>query len=145
MPPATYGYAQIADRVDQVLGVRPAISTLRTAKVAQRRTAGLRARHDRITAGMPEPLTTSQPGESARFDAAQIEHWLANHPRVLKQQAEDAAIRALGRGDPELQVVRQARIAGLPWSRISRILTNFDGKTRTAQGLSALYRRGSVT
>lgn len=142
--PATYSYADIADRLEQTLGVRPAISTLRAAAAATHRTANLHPRHDRITAAMPAPLTSPAAGEPARFDAGQIEHWIARHPRLLKQRAQQHATQALRRGEAELDVVIEARANGLSWASIATILTSHDHTTRTVPGLSRFYHRRGV-
>lgn len=138
--PGTYGYQDVADRIEAVLGVRPATSTLRGATAQDRRTEGLRPRHDRVTAGMPRPLSEVSPERQARFDADQIERWLANHPRLRKQRAEHAALQGLTSGAREVDVVRTARAAGLTWARIASILTDHDGHSRTRQGLMKRYR-----
>lgn len=137
--PGSYSYTDLADRIEAVLGVRPALSTLRAAAAKDRRTHGLRPRHDRLTAGMP-PARETGPRGRAGFDADQVEQWLADHPRLLKQHARIAAQTALSRGDQEIDVVREARASGLPWLQIAELLTGHDGKPRTRQGLIKRYQ-----
>lgn len=118
-PSATYDYPQLAERIEAVLGVRPALSTLRTATARATRAQDY---PPRITAGMPAPL---QPRTSpARFRAEDIESWLQTHPWRLQKQAlmELTAAAATLDEAAATQAVAAARVAGASWSAVTEAL-----------------------
>lgn len=117
----TYGYPQLAARIEEVLGVRPALSTLRTA--GARADRGLVWSPPRITAGMPRPLPSSPPAP-ARFRVDDVEAWLETHPwRVQEQALEKVTTACAAGGQPQLRAaVRQAREVGASWSAVTGAL-----------------------
>ncbi|WP_043650846.1 hypothetical protein [Cellulosimicrobium cellulans] len=134
---ATYGYAEVAERIEQELGVRPALSTLRaaTAKAEESTKSS-----PRVTAGMPAPLPSSARTVPAQFDRAAIERWLRRHPRKLERRAVEEAAAALSRGDAEADVVAKARADGLSWRAITEILNNHDGRARSTSAVHKRYQ-----
>ena len=67
-----YTYLQLADRMEQVLGARPSLSSLRAAASEARRTQSVR-RRPRLTLGMPAPQPSPSPTAPALFSQAEIE------------------------------------------------------------------------
>ncbi len=132
--PATYGYAEVADRLEEELGVRPALSTLRNAAAVAGR--GIQS-PPRITDGMPAPLPAPSRTTPAQFDRAQIERWLRRHPRKVERRVIENALAALDEGQPEARVVKRARAKGLSWRAITALLNEHDGRGR---GLSAVHK-----
>jgi len=117
-PARIYGYLEIAHQLEKHLGVRPALSTLRTAAT--------RAATDvdyppRITAGMPPPLTPRT--LPARFDADAVDRWIRRHPwRTQQQRLADLTTAATG-DQPHLEAaVAAARDAGASWTAITTAL-----------------------
>ena len=108
-PQRTYGYLELADLIEQQLGIRPSLSTLRSA-AARPADPALSAR---LTTGMPQPLPPHT--KPARFDADAIDDWLAHHPLLTT---------AVGHDDTNAipHAVTQARKAGASWSAITTAL-----------------------
>ena len=138
-----YSYADVATRLEQALGERPSLSTLRAAAAAARRTRPGTTAPRRLTAGMPRPLDTP-PGQEARFLATAIEAWLEDHPRVRQARARELLARALAQGGSEIPAVAQARASGLSWRTIVDELSAADGRRRTIQGVTWQYRRQGI-
>lgn len=134
--PATYGYKQVADRIEHVLGERPEESTMRTALVRRRRTAG---RRPGIATGLPAPLPSEK--LPARFSADAVEEWLAAHPRLAWDQAVQEAREGLAAGKSTAVIVHGARTRGLSWRQITEILNTHDGGHRSVSGVHKRYRR----
>lgn len=132
--PATYTYEQLAAAIEQALGVRPALSTLRAAQAEARTAVGTRRRS--LTAGMPAPLPST--GGPALFDAATVDRWLADHPRRALQKATEQATDALRAGTSEAQVVARARENGLSWRQITAVLNTVGPRRRS---VAAVHRR----
>lgn len=137
--PATYSYAALADRIEEVLGERPSRSALRAASAKDRGTGAALAR-PRATIGMPAPLHGTSRTAPAVFDVDEIEQWLANHPRLRWQRAVDEMAVSLARGADEEQVVAAAVTSGLPWRTITAQLNAHDGRGRTVAGIHKRYR-----
>lgn len=138
--PRTYSYEQLADRIEQVLGERPSLSSLRAAAAAATRTGSPAAR-PRVTYGMPRPEPPARPTAPAVFDAAKIEEWLARHPRCAWAAAEQSFRLALR--DPVVDAadaVGSARRAGLSWAHIRLGLRAERGDTRSRAGIFKAYR-----
>lgn len=135
----TYDYEQLVARIEAVLGERPSTSALRAAAAQQRRTANPRTKA-RLTAGMPPPLPATSRTSPARFDAEEIESWLASHPRLAWQQATEQARDGLRHGGDTEQVIAQALRAGLSWRTITALLIEHDGRPRTMAGVHKHYR-----
>ncbi len=138
--PATYSYEQLAARIEEVLGVRPSLSTLRAAAAEARRTPTSRARA-RITVGLPAPLPTASRTAPVHFDATLIEAWLAEHPRLIWMRASERFRQRLERGEDVDTVVRQALSEGLPWRTITSLLHDRGGEPGTLAGIHRRYRR----
>lgn len=138
-PAATYSYAVLADRIEEVLGERPSLSALRAAAAADRRTGSPLAR-PRVTVGMPRPLPATSRTAAAEFDATEVEAWLADHPRRQWQRAVEEMKRDLSRDMPEEQVVASALNAGLSWRTVTAELHAHDGRGRTVAGIHKRYR-----
>ncbi len=66
-----YTYLQLADRMEQVLGARPSLSSLRAAASEARRTQSVR-RRPRLTLGMPAPQPSPSPTAPALFSQAEM-------------------------------------------------------------------------
>ena len=138
-PAARYTYAVLADRIEDVLGERPSRSALRSAPAEARRTGSAMAR-PRVTVGMPSPVPAPSRTSPAEFDAAEVEEWLAAHPRLRWQRAVASITRSLAEGMPEEQVVAAALKDGLPWRTITGELNAHDGRGRTVSGIHKRYR-----
>lgn len=136
---ATYSYEELADRIEQVLGERPSRSALRAA-AAKERIARSTQSVPRLTAGMPRPLPAPTRTAPAAFSAEQVEAWLANHPRLVHDQALRQLSAALARGDDVETAVHQARSTGLSWRAITAALSEHDGQPRSVAGVHKRYR-----
>lgn len=130
-------YAQVADRIEAVLGERRALSALRAGATRERTATGLR---NRITAGMPAP-TPGAPGSPSLFDEDEIEAWLAQHPRREWVALREQLVAASPADRPA--VVSRARAAGMSWRAIADIVNAADGTTWTRQWAQQKYGRRS--
>ena len=131
----TLTYAELADRIEQALGERPAVSTLRAAPQA-----GRYAALSRITHGIPAPLPGSAGGR-VLFDAAEVDQWLADHPRRELRRQQQLLIDAPLEQRPA--AVAAARTAGLSWQRIADALTEADGAPHSKQAVQQRHKRAS--
>ena len=138
-PAVRYTYAVLAARIEEVLGERPSKSALRSAAAEARRTGSAMAR-PRVTLGMPHPVPARSRTSPAEFDAAEVEEWLAAHPRLRWQRAVASITRSLAAGMPEEQVVAVALHDELPWRTITAELNAHDGRGRTVSGIHKRYR-----
>lgn len=130
--PETYTYRQLQDRIQQVLGVNVPRSTLRAA---------MARRGSRATAGMPLPFhATRHPDafDPASFDVAEVESWLASHPK-LRQDAALAAIASSPKGHDHRDVVANARGVGVSWERIAAALSLAEGRSYSKQAAHKRY------
>jgi len=127
-------YRELADRIEQQLGVRPALSTLRAAAAV----SGRGTMRTRITAGLPAPARAPDSAGRTVFSAAKVDRWLATHPRnrLRREQARLTAAAAERRP----QAVAKARQAGLSWQQVADALAAADGVTRTRQWAQQRYR-----
>lgn len=144
MPPAspaaaTYSYVEVADRIEEVLGERPSLSSLRAESAAVKRVRALKAR-PRLTAGLPAPLPAVSRTTAARFDVDEVEAWLSTHPRRVWEESLARSRDALAAGWSVGEVVRQAREDHLSWQQITAILNAHDGGRRSAAGVHVRYR-----
>src|SRR5918996_563282 len=99
-------YVEVADRIDEALGVRPALSTLRAAAADSRRGTS----RTRVTTGMPAPITPPRPGIPTEFSATAVDRWLAKHPwREIRMRQERIMAASPAH---RARVVRRARVAG---------------------------------
>lgn len=126
-------YADLANRVEQALGVRPALSTLRAAAATDAR-SGVRTR---LTAGMPGPVT-SGPAGRALFRASEVQAWLAEHPRRRLRRQQERLRDAPHQSRP--RAVAAARAAGLSWQQVADALAEADGTTYSRQWAQQRYR-----
>ena len=146
--PATYGYKELADHIEAVLGERPSASLLRGARAEARRAGAhpTRARRVRpsLTAGMPPPLPPLARTAPARFDAEQIKTWLAHHPAHAWDRAVTSARERLAAGQPVEEVVVDALRAGLAWSVLTTLINAAavaaGGRARTKSAIHQRYR-----
>lgn len=136
---ATYGYEELAARIEQVLGERPSPSALRAARAQSRRTESTLTK-PRLTVGMPAPLPAPSRTAPAAFDVEDVERWLAGHPRVAWNQAVAQAEQALARGEDVESVISQALAHGLSWRTITTVLVEHDGQSRSTAGVHKRYR-----
>jgi len=114
-----YTYRQVADRIEQELGVRPSLSLLRAAAAEERR-RGLRDGMPRLTLGMPEPEPRASATSVVLFSRSAIEAWLRRHPRRLYQSAVDAVTKSASGSERQLEAaVRRARVARVSWRDIA--------------------------
>lgn len=136
----TYGYRELAGRIEEELGVRPSLSALRAAATAERRAATTHSR-PRVTAGMPQPLPRGHRTAPALFPAQQVEQWLATHPRRRWKSAVATYRSALQ--DTSLsteQAVAVGREHGLSWSQITEGLREVRRDTRVRAAIYKAYR-----
>lgn len=136
---ATYGYEELAARIEEVLGERPSRSVLRAARAQSRRTESTLTK-PRLTVGMPAPLPAPTRTSPAAFDVDEVERWLAGHPRLAWNHAVDQAERALERGDDVELVISRALADGLSWRTITTLLVEHDGHARSTAGVHKRYR-----
>lgn len=114
-----YTYRQVADRIEQELGVRPSLSSLRAAAAEERR-RGFRDGMPRLTLGLPEPEPRASATSAVLFSYTSIETWLRRHPRRTYQAAVDAVTKNASRSERQLEAaVRQARAARVSWRDIA--------------------------
>lgn len=135
----TLGYPELADRITATIGIRPARSTLRAA-VSRPKPTPSRGRPS-ITAGMPQPLPSDRPTQPARFDTAQVERWLANHPLLAWNRAVTTAREQLAAGREVEQVIAEARSHGLPWRTITELVGSAQDVPTTVAGVHKKYRQ----
>lgn len=136
---ATYGYEELAARIENVLGERPSLSALRAARAEDRRTRSTLTK-PRLTVGMPAPLPSPTRTSPAVFEMDEIERWLAHHPRLAWNRAVEQAQRALARGDDIDRVIAQALADRLSWRTITLLLVEHDGRVRSTAGVHKRYR-----
>lgn len=137
--PATYGYEELASRIEEVLGERPSRSALRAAGAQGRRT-GSTATKPRLTVGMPAPRPAESRTAPSAFDVEEVETWLENHPRLVWSRAVRDAQEALQRGDDVEKVIAGALGRGLSWRTVTALLVEHDGHARTLAGVHKRYR-----
>ena len=135
-----YTYLQLADRMEQVLGARPSLSSLRAAASEARRTQSVR-RRPRLTLGMPAPQPSPSPTAPALFSQAEIEHWLAHHPRGQFLVSYRALVAAAAGPAKDLEAaVGRARRDGLSWQHVAEALSEGSGITRSRSWAHLTYR-----
>jgi hypothetical protein len=136
----TYGYEELATRIEQELGVRPSPSALRAAAAASRRTSTTQAR-PRVTAGLPTPRPKPYRTSPAVFSADEIDAWLADHPR-WHWMAAVGQFRAVLQDPmvPTRQAVAQGRSLGLTWAQITEGLRDVRQDTRVRAAIHKAYR-----
>lgn len=127
-------YRQLADRIEQALGVRPALSSLRAAAAVD----GRGHARTRLTAGLPTPVEAAGAAGQTLFRASAVDAWLAEHPRrrIARLQQHLAQVPAADRAG----AVAQARRDGLSWSQIAVALASADGTTYSRQWAQQRYR-----
>lgn len=138
-PPRTYTYVEVADRVEQVLGVRPALSALRAAAAKARQSSTSQAA-PRLTLGLPAPLQRPSGSGPARFAADEVERWLQEHPRRRWAEAMERARARLAAGVEAEEVVREALGQGLSWRNVAQLLHGVTGQPQTLAGVHKRYR-----
>lgn len=141
-PAGTYNYTELATRIEQVLGTRPSVQTLRAA-VARPGRATAAGKPPRLTAGMPRPIRHPEQGYASRpalFSSAEVEQWLAVHPLLARRSSYEQAERALASGVDVDTVVAEARRGGLSWREITALLAEVEGQPHTAAGVHRRYR-----
>jgi DNA-binding NarL/FixJ family response regulator len=132
----TYSYADIAGRIEEVLGERPLISVLRAA--AARSSHGTNSRV-RITAGMPAPM--GRDGREPIFRATEIERWLAHHPRLAVQAEMTRLAQTFAGTNRRERAVARARVSGLSWQQIADALGTADDRVYTRQSVHQSFGR----
>lgn len=135
MPNQFLTYTELADRIHQVLGVRPAPATLRAASATSTRPG----RGAGLTVGMPAPVPLRDVAGRVQFDPTEIEAWLQHHPQLVRrrrQQALTAAPRAA-----RAAAVDTARTAGLSWQEIAEACGAADHTSYTRQWAQQRYGR----
>lgn len=128
-------YDQVAARIERVLGVRPAVSTLRKEHSTNARTSHRNLSKARIATGLPAPIAES-PGMPSLFSAQAIDKWLADHPQTAAKSIRRALMASTSR--TRARAIERAREAGMSWEMIAEALTEADGSPITRQ---ALYKR----
>jgi hypothetical protein len=124
----TYGYTELAARIEAVLGQRPSVSTLRAERAEARRRGPRRGRRPGLTDGMPAPLPAPTRTSPAQFDAAEVERWLVDHPLRGWNRAVEVAREGLTAGEDTKTVVAAALRQNLSWSVIAQLLSERDGQ-----------------
>lgn len=127
----TLSYDELADRIEAVLGERPALVTLRTAVARPSR----RKVSPSLTAGLPAPVTAA--GTRPRFSARAVEEWLAHHPRRRQEELMAQIIAATP--DRRDQVITAARDEGLSWEAIAEAAGQAVGTTYSKQWAQQKY------
>jgi hypothetical protein len=130
-------YPELVARIEQALGVRPALSTLRAAAAVQNRGKT----RTRVTGDMPASAPSPDPAGRTVFNAAAIDRWLARHPRRRIRQRQERLLTVSASRRP--QAVAGARQAGLSWQQIADALGEADGTTYTRQWAQQRYGRRS--
>lgn len=137
---ATYSYREVADRVEEVLGERPSLSSLRAEAAVARRTPTTQG-VPRLTAGLPAPMPARSQTAPAAFSQRKVEAWLRRHPRRVRAAALDALVASASNPRARLAVaVRKAREAGLSWRAIAEGITEGSGVTHSLAGVHKAYR-----
>ncbi len=117
--PDTYSYSQVAARIADEFGVRPSLSAIRSE--ISRRPREVSDRRPRVTAGVPEPLRPAggPPNAGARFSAAEVDRWLAQHPLRQWLVDRDRAFQDFARGREPAEVVAEGLQSGLSWRTLA--------------------------
>lgn len=136
--PASYTYAELAERIEQVLGERPSRSALR-AELA-RRPAERSQHRPRATAGIPPPLPATSRTAPSAFAVEAVEQWLEYHPRRAWNTAISELTHALTTGQDLTHAISSARAAGLSWRQITTAMNAVDGRTRSTAGVHKAFR-----
>lgn len=137
-PARWYTADQVADRIGETLGKRPAAAAVR--REASRAAQAPRGR-GRLTAGLPGPAAGSG---TRRYPADAVEQWLTHHPRLRTDallqalHQELAASKRDGRG-ARLDLVAAAKDDGLSWAQIAAVLGAVDNQPITRQAVAARY------
>lgn len=137
--PQVYTYRQVADRVEEVLGERPSLSSLRAEAAKGRQTPTTQAR-PRLTLQLPAPLPHVPGARPVRFSAEEVERWLQNHPRLRWAQAMERARSALEEGQEPAQVVEEVLSAGASWRNVVQLLAGVPDQPQTLTGVHKRYR-----
>lgn len=126
---AWYSYADIQERVREVLDIEVSQATLRHAGTRQG------TARTRLTNGMPTPL----PGvhKPARFDPEEVETWLANH-LLLRQRQALQELSESG-ADQRRPLVAAARAIEVSWSRIAAAISVAQGHPYSPQAAHKRY------
>lgn len=127
-------YVEVADRMEEALGVRPALSTLRAAAADSRRGT----ERTRLTAGMPPPITPATPRALALFSTPAIDRWLAKHPRRRIRMLQQRIIAATPAH--RARVVSRAKQSGLSWQEIVDAINAADATSHSKQWAQQRYR-----
>lgn len=139
-PPPTYTYGEVADRIEQVLGERPALSSLRAAAAKARHTPTTQA-VPRLTLDLPAPLPRPSGSGPVRFPAPDVERWLADHPRRRWVATMERARTQLAGGEDPEEVVREALVQGLSWRNVTELLHGLECQPQTLAGVHKRYRQ----
>lgn len=132
-----FSYPELADRIQQVLGIRPSPATLRAAAATSTRPG----RGTAITTGMPTP-TRDRAGR-AQFDAAAINTWLQRHPQLEIRRHQQTLATAPRAERPT--AVATARSVGLSWQEIADACGAADDTTYTRQWAQQRFGRTART
>jgi len=118
-----YTYPQVVDRIEEELGVRPSLSSLRAA-AAEGNRRGRRGGIPRLTMGMPAPEPRPSATAVVHFSRTAIDSWLRSHPRRRYEAAVQAVTAAAAGPQRRLETaVRRARAVGVSWTDITSALT----------------------
>jgi hypothetical protein len=119
-----YTYRQVADRMEEELGVRPSLSSLRAAAAEDRR-RGARDGMPRLTLGMPDPEPRASATAAVLFSRTSIEAWLRRHPRRTYLAALAAVTKSAAGSERQLETaVRRARAAKVSWRDIAEAISS---------------------
>lgn len=135
VPEVLLSYTELAERIHQVLGHRPAVATLRAAAATRdrySRTAG-------VTTGMPAPLDARDAAGRAQFDASAIDAWLERHPQLTIRRHQRAVSEASLAQRAE--AVGAARAAGVSWQEVADACGAADHRPYTRQWAQQRYGR----
>ena len=138
MPNPPLSYPELAERIHQVLGIRPTEATLRTA-AANRDRPG---RGTAVTTGMPAPLSERGAAGRAQFDAAAVDTWLKRHPQLtIRRHQQTVSTAPLAQ---RAAAVTTARAAGVSWQEIAAACGVADHRPYTRQWAQQRYGRPSL-
>lgn len=136
----TYSYRELAQRIEEVFGVRPSQSALRAAAAASRRSTTTHG-WPRMTAGMPAPEATKAKTSPASFSVRKVEAWLRRHPRLAADRAYAALAASAGNPRARLDLaVSKARRAGLSWRLVAAAITEGTGVPHSPAGVHKAFR-----
>lgn len=118
-----YSVSDVVLRLEEEFGQRTTANAVHKA-VGRPRRANSRAS---LVAGLPGPVAAES--GALLFDAAEVEQWLAEHPRRVMQQALqqlERRVRGPRTSEDLRAAVTAARADGLSWAQVAEVLSRVD-------------------